>query len=313
MDKIAIIFPGQGAHSVGMGSLIYGKIPSAKECFDTIDHHRPDTSSQCFNGPLEVLNQTSNTQPCIFSVEYATFIALSHMGIKPQGIAGFSLGEITGLVAASILSLDDGLSFVIARGKAMENASKHATSTMVAVLKLENNHIENLCKKFNQCYPVNYNCPKQLVVALQQKDLTVFLNEVKQLGGRGLPLGLSGGFHSPFMNHAVSELEPILNQLFFSKATIPLYGNSMATPYPIETEAIKNTILHQINHPVLWEKTISNMITDGFTTFIEVGPGKVLGGFLKKINSSVRYFHSSDLIHAYLEKQDSGKEWSLEC
>lgn len=313
MGKIAFLFPGQGAHAVGMGKSIVELSPSGKGVFDKIEALRPGTKAQCFEGPAKTLNQTVNTQPCIFTVEIAATMALTDMGLIPQAVAGFSLGEISGLVAADILSLEDGLTLVSARGQAMEIATQNTDATMVAVLKLKNDVVKELCQEFSLCFPVNYNCPGQLVVALNNKDLADFLNQVKAHGGRGLPLGLSGGFHSPYMNEATKQLEPKLKNLSFSKGSIPLYENATALPYPESPDEIKAAILYQINHPVFWEKTIHQMMTDGINTFIEVGPGKTLNGFLKKINSEIKSFHSDDLIKDFYEKQKAGKEWSLEC
>ncbi|MGV8906851.1 MAG: ACP S-malonyltransferase [Acetobacterium sp.] len=313
MGKIAFLFPGQGAHSIGMGKSIFDSSVSGRTLFNNIEALRPGTKAQCFEGPTEILNQTVNTQPCIFTVECAALMTLKEMGVVPQGVAGFSLGEITGLVAADILTLEDGLTLVTARGQAMEKATRKSDATMVAVLKLKNDVVEALCQEFSECYPVNYNCPGQLVVALNNKDLPDFVNRVKVSGGRGLPLGLSGGFHSPYMAVATKELEPHLAELSFSKGSLPLYGNATGLPYSESPNDIKAAIIYQINHPVFWEKTIHQMIADGFTTFIEVGPGKTLGGFLKKINSEIKSFHSNDLILDYYEKQKAGKEWSLEC
>ncbi|KNZ41566.1 ACP S-malonyltransferase [Acetobacterium bakii] len=313
MGKIAFLFPGQGAHFVGMGQSIFDTSPSGKGVFESIEALRPGTLSQCFDGPKEVLNRTVNTQPCIFAVEIATMVTLNDMGLSPQAVAGFSLGEISGLVAAGIISLEDGLQLVTARGQAMEMATRGSDATMAAVLKLDNAVVETLCAEFTGCYPVNYNCPGQLVVALLTADLPDFVARAKALGGRGMPLGLSGGFHSPYMEEAVKTLLPTLNGLSFLKGSIPLYGNATALPYPQSPEEVKAGILHQINHPVLWEKTIRQMMADGITTFIEVGPGKTLGGFLKKISSEINSFHSDDLIRDYYEKQKAGKEWSLEC
>ncbi|MBK5244328.1 MAG: ACP S-malonyltransferase [Eubacteriaceae bacterium] len=313
MDKIAFLFPGQGAHAVGMGKSIVELSPSGRGVFDKIETLRPGTKIQCFEGPAEILNQTVNTQPCIFTVEMAATMALNDMGLIPQAVAGFSLGEISGLVASGILSIEDGLTLVIARSQAMKMATQKTDATMVAVLKLNNDVVEALCQEFSLCFPVNYNCPDQLVVALNNKDLPEFLARVKALGGRGLPLGLSGGFHSPYMTEATNQLEPNLANLSFSKGSIPLYGNATALPYPESPNEIKSAILYQINHPVFWEKTIHQMIADGITTFIEVGPGKTLSGFFKKINSKIKIFHSDDPIKDFYEKQKAGKEWSLEC
>lgn len=313
MGKIALIFPGQGSQFVGMGKPLYEHSPSARAVFDQIDSLRHGTSDLCFEGPAEALNQTQNTQPCIFAVELAALATLKAVGIKAQGISGFSLGEVTGLVASGVLSLEDGLKFVKKRGKAMEEASNMTPASMVAVLKLDNATVEALCQEFCQCYPVNYNCPGQLVVALLKDDQELFLTRVKELGGRGIPLSLSGGFHSPFMTYATKLLEKKIYELTFSQGTIPLYSNAYAKPYPTSPVDIRSYILHQINHPVLWEQTMRNMIEDGFTTFIECGPGKTLNGFMKKIDKSVTCYHVETLLTDYLEAKNAGKEWSFIC
>ncbi len=313
MGKIALLFPGQGSQYVGMGKPLYELSPCSREIFDQVDTVHPGTSTLCFEGPVEALNQTKNTQPCIFAVELAALAALRCVGVEAQGIAGFSLGEVTGLVAAGVLSMDDGLKFVNKRGRAMEEAAQMTPASMVAVLKLDNPKVEALCKEFNQCYPVNYNCPGQLVVALLKADQELFLTRVKELGGRGIPLTLSGGFHSPFMTYATKLLEKQIYELTFSEASIPLYSNAYAKPYPVAPEDIRSYILHQINHPVLWEQTMRNMIADGFTTFIECGPGKTLGGFLKKIDKSVTCHHVETVLTDYLETKNAGKEWTFIC
>ena len=209
--------------------------------------------------------------------------------------------------------MEDGLKFVKKRGRAMEEASQMTPAAMVAVLKLDNATVESICKEFNQCYPVNYNCPGQLVVALLKDDQEAFLTRVKEQGGRGIPLTLSGGFHSPFMTYATKLLEQKIYELTFAPGSIPLYSNAYAKPYPEAPVDIRNYILHQINHPVLWEQTIRNMIADGFTTFIECGPGKTLSGFIKKIDKTVTCYHVETLLTDYLEAKNAGKEWSFVC
>lgn len=313
MGKIALLFPGQGSQYVGMGKPLYELSPCSREIFDQVDAIHPGTSTLCFEGPAEALNRTQNTQPCIFAVELAALAALKCVGVEAQGIAGFSLGEVTGLVAAGVLSMDDGLKFVKKRGHAMEEASQMTPASMVAVLKLDNATVETLCREFNQCYPVNYNCPGQLVVALLKDDQEAFLARVKELGGRGIPLTLSGGFHSPFMTYATKLLEQKIYELTFAAGSIPLYSNAYAKPYPTAPADIRDYILHQINHPVLWEQTIRNMIADGFTTFIECGPGKTLAGFIKKIDKSVTSCHVETVLTDYLEAKNAGKEWSFIC
>ncbi|MGL4606973.1 MAG: ACP S-malonyltransferase [Eubacteriaceae bacterium] len=313
MDKIAFLFPGQGAHFIGMGQSLYNLSPTGKSIFDTIDLLRPETTHQCFEGPKEVLNSTINTQPCIFAVEMAMYKVLNTMGVFPHGVGGFSLGEISALVASEILSLEEGLKLVIARGEAMEKASQSTEATMVAVLKLEDYKVEEIANQFKGAVPVNYNCPKQLVVAISNLEVPDFLAAIKKAGGRGIPLGLSGGFHSFYMDSAVEALESKIESLTCHSPQIPLYGNETATPYSENVESIKKRILSQINHPVLWEKTILEMKKDGFNLFIEVGPGKTLGGFINKIDPSIRNIHADAIIENFNMEAVNGKEWSLEC
>ena len=313
MGKIAVLFPGQGSHFVGMGKPLYEHSPAAKNVFDQIESHRVGTLKLCFDGPTEELNKTFNTQPCIFAVELAVLAALKAIGLDIQGFAGFSLGEVTGLVAAGMLSLEDGLKFVKKRGEAMEKAAGEIAAGMVAVLKLSNDQVETICQEFNQCYPVNYNCPGQLVVSLLKSNVPDFVKRVKETGGRGIPLSLEGGFHSPFMTFATKILEQEIFGLTFAAGSFPLYSNAYAKPYPQEPLPIRANILHQINHPVLWEKTIRQMIADGFTTFIECGPGGTLSGFIKKIDSSVSCFHCEQILMDYLAAKNSGKDWSFAC
>lgn len=296
MDKIAFLFPGQGAHFVGMGEGLYNNSPSAQGVFDAIEFCRPGTLDQCFKGPKEVLNQTLNTQPCIFAVSLAMVSALKNNGYTPDGVAGFSLGEISALVVSDILNLEDGLTLVTRRGKAMENAKELISATMVAVLKIENNVVEDLCRSFKGARAVNYNCPKQLVVAIDLDSVSEFVEAVKSVGGKAIPLGLPGGFHSFYMDTAAKELKETTQTLDFSKPSIPLYSNESASPYPILSEEIESKVLNQINHPVHWEKTIRQMKADGFTLFIEVGPGKTLSGFMKKIDPELKVIHADTLI-----------------
>lgn len=313
MGKIALLFPGQGSQFVGMGKPLYDLSPTARHVFDQIDSLHHGTSKLCFEGPTTELNQTHNTQPCIFAVELAALSALNCIGVEPQGIAGFSLGEVSGLVASGVFSLEDGLKFVIKRGQAMQEAAQMVPAVMIAVLKLDHEKVEAICKEFNQCYPVNYNCPGQLVVSLLKEDQALFLKRVKEMDGRGIPLTLSGGFHSPFMTYATNQLESKIYELTFLKGTIPLYSNAYARPYPESPVDVRSYILHQINHPILWEQTMGNMINDGFSTFIECGPGKTLGGFIRKIDKSVTYYHVETLFTDYLDARNAGKEWSFVC
>lgn len=301
MGKIAMLFPGQGAQFVGMGLNAHNHFTTAQAIYNRADQVEANLSTLCFNGPLEELSKTSNTQPCIFTTELALVAALSEQGIIPDGLAGFSLGEITGLVVSDILTLEEGLQLVLKRGQAMAKAAADHHTIMIAVLKLDNQDVEKICQQFSMAYPVNYNCPGQLVVALLKEDQAAFVKAIKTAGGRGIVLNVAGGFHSPFMSSASLILQEDLQNLNFQPASIALYSNTDGRPYPLNKNDIIRQVINHINHPVLWEKTIRHMIDDGFDQFIEVGPGKTLSGFMKKIDPTVSCSHVDDLLKGSTE------------
>lgn len=296
MGKIALVFPGQGSQFVGMGFATYKQFKSAQVVFDQADAFNSGILDLCFKGPIEKLNQTKNTQACLFTTELALVAALDEMTVKYEGLAGFSLGEVTGLVVSNILSLEEGLDLVLKRGHAIERAAKESDSMMIAILKLKNSKVEGLCQNFSRAYPVNYNCPGQVVVSLLRRDQNAFIQAVKEAGGRGVALNVSGGFHSPFMSPTTTIFYKAIQELNFNPPRIPLYSNTNALPYPKNSDDIINQITYHINHPVYWEKTIRNMINDGFDQFIEVGPGKTLSGFIKKIDPYVHCSQAVDLL-----------------
>lgn len=280
MGKIAFVFSGQGAQYSGMGKELYDISPAAKSVFDMADSIREGTSSQCFNASKEELSKTINTQPCLFAVELAAAESLKEKGITPDAVAGFSLGEITALTFSGVFSYEDGFKFVCKRAESMQKAAEKTNGTMAAVLKLSNEEVENICKSFKNVFPVNYNCKGQLVVAGEKSEIKDFCSLVKESGGRAIPLAVSGGFHSPFMDEASKELEIELENYKLNSQALPIYSNYTGELYG---KNIKEQITMQVNHPVLWQKTIENMAKSGIDTFIEVGPGKTLCGLIKKI------------------------------
>lgn len=292
MGKIAFVFSGQGAQYSGMGLKLYEGSASAKRVFEAADKIRPNTSSQCFNGTKEELQLTVNTQPCLYCVDLAAARALEEAGVTCDMAAGFSLGELAALAFSGIVSDEDGSRLVIRRGELMNKAAEGVSSAMLAVLALKNEAVEELCSKFKRVYPVNYNCPGQLVVAGAVEEIADFKLEVKAAGGKALPLAVSGGFHSPFMSGAAKGFYEYLSDFDFSAPKLPLYSNYTSGVYEGDYKAL---LSRQIENPVRWQKIIENMISAGADTFIEVGAGKTLSGLISKISNAVRIFNVEDM------------------
>jgi len=290
MSKIAFVFAGQGAQTVGMAQDLYEQYTGVKDLFDMSDEIR----DLCFNGPKEKLDITINTQPSVFLADLACAAVLSGRGIKVAGVAGFSLGEIAAACYAGLFNPKQAFDFVCHRAKAMHECALAEKGTMLAVLKLSNEKVEEICNSLPKAYPVNYNSPGQVVVACADETAEQLQKAVSEQGGRTMPLAVSGAFHSPFMDAASRSVVKYLKNEKLGSPKIPLYSNTTAQTYESVNMNPAELLAKQVNHPVLWQKTIENMIKDGFDTFIEVGPGKTLTGLIKKINPDVRVLNVSD-------------------
>lgn len=279
MGKIAFMFSGQGAQFIGMGKDLYDNVPCVKELFDKAEQMRNGTLNLMFSGDEAELKQTVNTQPCMYLADLGAARALESMGIKPDAVAGFSLGEIAALAYSGAYSDEEGFSLVCKRGEAMGKAAEKHPAMMAAIIKLSNEKVEELCEKAG-AYPVNYNSPGQLVVSGTAEAIAKISELAKEEKGRALPLKVSGGFHSPFMNEAAEEFGEVLKNADIKAPSIVSYSNYTAKPYEGD---IKDKLKNQINHPVKWEAIIKDMVDNGFDTFIETGCGSTLKKLVEKI------------------------------
>ena len=284
----AYVFPGQGAQFPGMGKDLYENNTNAKSLFeqanDILGFRITDIM---FSGTPDDLKQTKVTQPAVFLHSVISAIVMGNEFV-PQMVAGHSLGEFSALVASKALSFEDGLKLVYARAMAMQKACELNPSVMAAVLGLKDEIIEDICSKINGVVvPANYNCPGQLVISGSNEAIDEACVKLKEAGAkRALKLPVGGAFHSPLMEPAKVELEEAIKKTIYKEPICPIYQNIDARPHTNPAEIKANSIA-QLTGPVRWTQTIQNMIADGADYFKELGPGTVLQGLIKKINSEV--------------------------
>ena len=287
----AYIFPGQGSQFSGMGKDLYEANASAKALFDEANEILGFSITDImFEGSADDLKQTKVTQPAVFlhSVAWAKTID----NFKPDMVAGHSLGEFSALVANQSLSFADGLKLVSQRAMAMQKACELEESTMAAVLALDDEVVEQACEAIDGVVvAANYNCPGQLVISGSVAAIDVAIEKMKELGARrALKLPVGGAFHSPLMKPAEDELAQAISNTRFNTPICPVYQN-VSTTAITDPEEIKANLIKQLTAPVKWTQSIQNMIKDGATEFIEVGPGKVLMGLMMKIDREVSASH----------------------
>lgn len=299
LSKIAYVFPGQGSQYIGMGKAIVDEFEQAREIFEVADKTLGYSLSElCFNGPEEDLKLTYHTQPAILTTSIALYQALIEDLPKPDYVAGHSLGEYSALVAAGALSFTDAVATVRKRGQFMDEAVPAGQGAMSAVMGGERDAIGKICEEVTLAglavQMANMNCPGQIVISGTKEGVEEAGIRLKESGiRRVISLIVSGPFHSDLMKPAASKLARVLENIDIKTAKIPVVTNADARPAML-AEDIEHALVEQVFSPVLWEDSIVWMIEQGVTTFVEIGPGQVLSGLIKKINRDVTIYSISD-------------------
>jgi [acyl-carrier-protein] S-malonyltransferase len=283
----AFVFPGQGAQFPGMGKELYNSNPKAKALFEKAnDVLGFRISDIMFEGSAEDLKETKVTQPAVFL--HSVAIALTTEDFEPEMVAGHSLGELSALVAAKVITFEAGLKIVFKRAQAMQKACEATAGSMAAILALEDNVVEKICNETpGIVVAANYNCPGQLVISGEVAAVKKACETLTEAGAkRALILPVGGAFHSPLMSPAKEELAAVINTTVFNNPICPVYQNVNAQPVQ-NPEIIKQNLISQLTSPVKWTQIVKNMLSDGALKFTEMGPGKTLQGLVKKVDRQI--------------------------
>ncbi len=284
MAKVAFVFPGQGSQSVGMGQAIFEQNEAARAVFEEAEAALPGIQKLCFEGPVEALQLTANTQPAVVTTSVALLRAL---GETPDVAAGHSLGEYSAHVAAGTLSLSDAVRTVRKRGEYMQEAVPVGEGAMAAVMKAEAALVEEVCASIDGIVePANYNSPGQIVIAGAAEPVAQACAALKEKGARAVPLAVSAPFHSSLMLPAEKRLADDLATLNFAAPALPVYVNVDAAPLQ-DADAARDALVRQVSRPVRWEQSVLRMVEDGVKLFVEIGAGKVLTGLGRRIAKEI--------------------------
>lgn len=313
MTKFAFVFPGQGAQKPGMGKDLYETSAAARKVFETADEVLGySISDLCFNGTDEDLMKTINSQPCILTVELAAYEALKerYPDIEVAFTAGHSLGEYAALYAAGVVDLRTVLKLIQKRAALMNDAAEKTNGSMAAVIGLDNETVISLTEQIDGVYVANFNSPGQVVITGDKDAINGSLDKFKEAGAkRVLPLAVSGAFHSPLMREAGNTFVDFVKDFEFNNATVPVYTNVDASA-TVQAEDFRAKLPEQIYSSVRWTQSINNIVEEGITNFIEIGPGKVLAGLNKKINAELTTLNVYDVesLNSVVEELSKEKE-----
>ena len=299
MSKLAFVFPGQGSQRVGMGEDLAEEYEIVEDTFQRANQVLDiNIQELCFSGPEDKLTETANTQPAILTTSIAFYKLLLEEGIEPDVVAGHSLGEYAALVAAGVLDFEQGVKLVRKRGKLMSQADPEGKGTMAAIIGLDAAEVEEVCQQgseFGVVETANYNCPGQIVISGEKEAVEKTTELAKEAGAKkAVILNVSGPFHSSLMESAGEKLAAYLEEIEFNDAKIPVITNVNAEP-TTDAAKIKKALIQQISGAVKWEESIRKMIDDGVETFIEVGPNRVLKGFMRRIDRSANALNVRNL------------------
>ena len=296
MVKTALLFAGQGAQTVGMGKALAAKLPRAKAWFERAnDVLGYDITRVCFDGPETELTKTENAQPGIFLVGWVAFQALLEKipGLKFEATAGLSLGEFTALTAAGALGFEDGLRVVRERGRFMQEACESTGGSMAAIIGLDEEPTRAVCEKAG-VELANLNCPGQIVISGEIEKLNTACELAKAAGAKkAMPLTVAGAYHSRLMAAAQPKLETVLREVAIGKAHVPVISNVTAEPHG-SPEQIATRLVEQVTSSVRWEQSMRHLLSQGFSRFIELGPGKALSGFMRRIEPTAQMLNVAD-------------------
>lgn len=295
MNQLAFLFPGQGVQKVGMAIDICGEYPEAREAFAIAERVLGrDLYALCMNGPQESLDLTINTQVCILAAEVAVLRVLQKNGIRPDAMIGFSLGEVAALVGAEVITFEQAISFVAIRAKAMQDALPPGEGGMAVVIGQPNEYVEALCAGISGVVPANYNCPLQVTVSGTAAGIEALLSRAEADGIIASRLPLSVASHCWLMEPAARVLEQALSAIPLRAPSVPVYMNATGEK-TVSPEEIRKNLIVQLTRPVLLEQSIRQAVADGITSFAEVGPGRVLTGFAKKIHGAAKLFRTGNV------------------